>query len=123
MQDKYKESINIIKNCPPHVMKVGKQETANVRDDRIDAVKFWLIVLVIAAHVFMRKEFADLPICAVVSNWILLFAMPLFIFISGYFSRKKDKKGFGLSIWKILEPLMYHRTSDSIRNRYRYLYE
>lgn len=32
--------------------------------------------------------------------------MPLFIFISGYFSRKKDKKDFWPSIWKLLEPLI-----------------
>lgn len=31
--------------------------------------------------------------------------MPLFIFLSGYFSRKKDKKDLWKSIWKILEPL------------------
>lgn len=30
-----------------------------VRDERIDAVKYWLVVLVITAHVLMRKEFAD----------------------------------------------------------------
>lgn len=71
----------------------------------IDAVKFWLIVLVIAAHVIMRKEFADSTICPVLWNWICIFAMPLFIFISGYFSRKKDKKDFWPSIWKLLEPL------------------
>ena len=82
------------------------QETTKVRDDRIDSVKFWLIVLVIAAHVFMRKEFADSSACAVVWNWICIFAMPLFIFISGYFSRKKDLGSFLLSIWKLLEPLI-----------------
>ena len=77
-----------------------------VRDERIDSVKFWLIVLVIAAHVLMRKEFADSTACAVVWNWICLFVMPLFIFISGYFSRKKNKEGFLRSIWKLLEPLI-----------------
>jgi fucose 4-O-acetylase-like acetyltransferase len=85
---------------------VTKPKISKVRDERIDAVKFWLIVLVIAVHVFMREEFADSTACAVVWNWICLFVMPLFIFISGYFSRKKDTKDFWPSIWKLLEPLI-----------------
>lgn len=54
----------------------------------------------------MRKEFDDSTACVVLWKWIYLFHMPLFIFISGYFSRKKDKKDFWPSIWKILEPLI-----------------
>ena len=81
-------------------------QNSKVYDERIDSVKFWLIVLVIAAHVFMRKEFAGSAACAVLWNWICLFTMPLFIFISGYYSRKKEKKDFWPSIWKLLEPLI-----------------
>ena len=77
-----------------------------VRDERTDCVKFWLVTLVIADHVILRKEFAGSEACAVLWNWINIFFMPLFVFISGYFSRKKDKKGFWLSIWKLLEPLI-----------------
>lgn len=76
------------------------------RDERIDSVKFWLIAIVIAQHVFMRKEFADSPTCAVMWNWNNLIVMPLFIFISGYYSRKKDWKDFWPGIWKLLEPLI-----------------
>ena len=32
--------------------------------------------------------------------------MPLFVFISGYYSRKKDWQPFWSSIWKLLEPLI-----------------
>lgn len=54
----------------------------------------------------MRKEFSDSTACAVIWNWINLFVMPLFVFISGYFSRKKEKEEFLPSIWKLLEPLI-----------------
>ena len=87
-------------------MEMKEQSATIVRDDRIDSVKFWLITLVIAAHVFIRKEFAGSAICAVLWNWICIFVMPLFTFISGYFSQKKDKKDFWPSIWKLLEPLI-----------------
>lgn len=77
-----------------------------VRNELMDAVKFWLIVLTIAVHVFNRKEFADSTACVVSWNWIAIFQMPLFVFISGYFSRKKENKDFWPSIWKLLEPLI-----------------
>lgn len=97
---------NEIKRCPPHRMEMEGQQILKVRDDRIDSVKYWLVVLVIAGHVLMRKEFAESTACAVVWNWIYMFHMPLFIFISGYFSRKKDMKNFLPSIWKLSEPLI-----------------
>ena len=106
MQEKDINSINEIKIYPPHETEIGESQTTRVRDDRIDAVKFWLVTLVIAVHVFMRNEFSDSTICVVIWNWTTLFVMPLFIFISGYFSRNKDKKIFGPCILKLLEPLI-----------------
>lgn len=84
----------------------GQNATPRVRDERIDSVKYWLIVLVIAGHVFLRKEFSDSTACVVTWKWIYIFHMPLFIFISGYFSQKKHKKDLWLCIWKLLEPLI-----------------
>lgn len=54
----------------------------------------------------MLKEFADSTACVISWKWIYIFHMPLFIFISGYFSRKKNKKELLPSIWKLLEPLI-----------------
>ena len=106
MQEKDINSINEIKIYPPQGTENVESQAARVRDDRIDAVKFWLIVLVIAGHILMRKEFASSEACAVMWNWIYIFHMPLFVFISGYFSRKKDMIEFWISICKIIEPLI-----------------
>ena len=81
-------------------------EKDKARDGRIDSVKYWLVVLVITAHVIMRKEFTGSTACVALWNWLCLFAMPLFIFISGYYSRKKDWQSFWPSIWKLSEPLI-----------------
>ena len=89
-------------------MLIGRQ-TEKIRDERVDSVKYWLIILVIAVHV-IGGEFSKNPECAVIRRWLLMFLMPLFIFISGYFSRKKDGKDFLKSIWKILEPLIIFHT-------------
>lgn len=94
------------KDLFPHRANNGVSPTTKVRDDRIDAVKYWLIVLVITGHVFQRPEFHNSTVCIVLWKWIYMFHMPLFIFISGYFSRKKDLYSFWQSIWKILEPLI-----------------
>lgn len=73
------------------------------RNERMDSVKFWLIFLVILGHVL---EIFQIPENKVIWNWIFLFHMPLFIFISGYYSSKKSIKKMAASIWKIAEPLI-----------------
>lgn len=83
-----------------------KLQSTKVRNERIDSVKFWLVVLVITAHVIMRKEFAGSTACVALWNWLCLFAMPLFVFISDNYSRKKDWQAFWPGIWKLLEPLI-----------------
>ena len=83
-----------------------RTQVLKARDERIDSVKFWLIVLVVTGHVTMRKEFTGSTACVALWNWLCLFAMPLFIFISGCYSRKKDWQTFWPSIWKMLEPLI-----------------
>ena len=99
----------IISPSPTCVLEGGADASAQVpksRNGRIDSVKFWLVVLVITAHVIMRKEFAGSAACAALWNWLLLFAMPLFVFISGSYSRKKEWRAFWSGIWKLAEPLI-----------------
>lgn len=95
-------------NCEQISMGGGgdKPQTPKVRDERHDSVKYCLIVLVIAGHVI---EYSETKVSVIVWNWIYIFHMPLFIFISGYFSRKKDKELWP-SIWKLLEPLIVFQT-------------
>lgn len=76
------------------------------RDERIDSIKYWLIILVIAGHVLSRDYFSESQVCTVVWKWIYMFHMPLFVFISGRFSYKKKKNGLLNSILKLLEPLI-----------------
>lgn len=106
MQNQDITPINEIKRSPPHGMEMEGRQSLKVRDDRIDSVKYWLIVLVIMIHVFNKPEFSDSAACVALWHWAYIFCMPLFVFISGYFSRKKEKKDFLPSIWKLLEPLI-----------------
>lgn len=106
MQNQDITPINEIKRYPPHGMEMEGRQSLKVRDDRIDSVKYWLIVLVIMIHVFNKPEFSDSAACVALWHWAYIFCMPLFVFISGYFSRRKEKKDFLPSIWKLLEPLI-----------------
>lgn len=106
-QDKDVGSSCEIKELPQVMIQPGGGNFLKQRNERIDSVKFWLIILVIAGHVFMRKEFCDSASCVVLYKWIYLFHMPLFVFISGYFSRKKDWRAFFASLWKLMEPLLF----------------
>ena len=65
-----------------------------------------MIVLVIAGHVLKEKQFDNISECIIAWQWIYIFHIPLFVFISGYFTRKKNRKNFFSSIWKLLEPLI-----------------
>lgn len=72
-----------------------------MRDERIDAIKGLLILFVILGHVI-----GSLGIGALndhVWMFIYFFHMPLFILISGYFSKRLDDKK---SFWKSLLPFI-----------------
>lgn len=76
------------------------------RDPRLDSVKFCLILLVVTGHVLESNQFNSISGGTSLWNWIYMFHMPLFIFISGYFSQKKDSRKFLSSCWGLVEPLI-----------------
>lgn len=70
-----------------------------VRDARFDALKGLLILLVVYGH-FFTHDATHGVISESLANFIYSFHMPLFVFISGYFSHNRR---FGSSIIKLIE--------------------
>jgi len=67
-----------------------------------DTTKFILIFVVIFIHMFERVN--DLSYNNCFFSGIYLFAMPLFIFVSGFFSKRyEDKKSFLMSEFRLFE--------------------
>lgn len=64
------------------------------RDKRIDTLKGVLITLVVFGHCFKYGSPTD-SVKMTVSNWIYLFHMPFFVFLSGYFTHPRNK-----TFWK-----------------------
>jgi fucose 4-O-acetylase-like acetyltransferase len=60
------------------------------RDQRIDTLKGVLITLVVFGHCFKYGSPTD-GVKVTVSNWIYLFHMPFFVFLSGYFTHPRSK--------------------------------
>ena len=73
-----------------------------------DSLKFFLIFLVVLGHVNgLCREISTLNLA--VDNFIYLFHMPLFVFISGHFSVIRNRGGYKTKIIKLLETfLVFH---------------
>ena len=71
------------------------------RNSEFDVLKVILIILVILGH-WLEYGLGNY-LNRVVFNYIYLFHMPLFILISGYFSKKTDKKTFKRKIFSYIE--------------------
>lgn len=75
------------------------------RDNRLDSIKGFLIILVILGHIIGTCGTG--VVCEDVWQVIYVFHMPLFILISGYLtSLKKDIKSFLQSLSHIVIPLL-----------------
>jgi fucose 4-O-acetylase-like acetyltransferase len=74
------------------------------RDSFFDVLKFVLIVFVILGHV-VERSLSDYYM-RLLYTYIYSFHMPLFIFVSGYFSKKKERKSFIKSTLKLVETLI-----------------
>ena len=74
------------------------------RDSKIDSLKFILICLVIFGHCLEIFSLHMTPVTNHLYQFIYLFHMPLFVFISGYFMNKsKSKEAFCKSLLLLLE--------------------
>ncbi|TJY41126.1 fucose 4-O-acetylase [Cohnella pontilimi] len=79
-------------------------ETSKPRDYFFDNLKFILIVLVVVGHVLE-------PLCSVsrtantMYNFIYFFHIPLFVFVTGHFSKKLDKLGHLVALYVVFETL------------------
>ena len=62
-----------------------------VRDDRIDSLKGVLISLVVFGHCFLYGHPQD-TVKMTIANWVYLFHMPFFVFLSGYFTHTNSQK-------------------------------
>ncbi len=80
----------------------GKISSTPARDDYIDALKGLLIFLVVYGHI-LEGNTPDGSVNCAVRTFIYLFHMPLFIFLSGMFSRVKSKERYLLSIIRLME--------------------
>ena len=58
------------------------------RDNRIDTLKGVLVTLVVFGHCFIYGSPMD-GMKTNLSNWIYLFHMPFFVFLSGYFTHPR----------------------------------
>ena len=68
------------------------------RDYTWDVLKLFLIVLVVLGH-WLQKNYVNNTVNLVVYNIRGLFVIPLFVFVSGYFFRKKGNFLKKYSIW------------------------
>lgn len=65
-------------------------KTIKTRDYGFDNIKFILIILVVLGHIL--EEISTTGFMGVIRSVIYSFHMPLFVFISGYFSRMSKRK-------------------------------
>ena len=69
-------------------IKPGQNQGISQRDNSIDSLKFLLICTVVLGHVIMALGGGKAEMA--MFNFIYSFHMPLFVFLSGYFTRPEE---------------------------------
>lgn len=87
---------------------MGMENAIGHRDFYLDNTKFFLIIMVIWCHVL--SNLCEGWVCHAVDSFLYFFHMPLFIFISGYFTKVNDSAIFWKSIRRLLETLIIFNT-------------
>lgn len=89
------------------------------RDYQMDNLKGMLVFLVVFGHLIQFTIWKTAPIVGYTYTGIYLFHMPLFVFISGYFSKKSNAKRLlelfiVYALWQMLiTPVFVSLTTDS----------
>lgn len=83
-------------------MVMMKQHAA--RDPYFDNLKFILIACVVAGHALEPLN-ATSPLSHALYNFIYFFHIPLFVFVTGYFSKQMDKIGGLVALYLVFETL------------------
>lgn len=78
---------------------------SKVRDTYWDSLKFVLIFLVVLGHM-MEPYITDNEMNRAVYNFIYLFHMPLFVFVSGRFSVIRERAAYRKGIGRLLETVL-----------------
>lgn len=66
------------------------QARIKTRDPYFDNFKGFLVICVILSH-FLHDIYDDSPFCEYLYMYLMMFAVPAFVFMSGYFSRNLEK--------------------------------
>ena len=87
----------------------GAKSTSRIyRDEFADSLKATLIFFVVYGHI-LEFNIPDESINCTIRNFIYLFHMPLFIFLSGMFAHIKDRRKYMKSIIMLIETyLIFH---------------
>lgn len=96
--------------------------TTKERNYLFDNLKGWLLILVVFAHAIEYANYRCTGVMKYLYTAIYLFHMPVFIFISGYFSKKKNyKKLISFSITYLIWQMLIFPISLSILTKTPYL--
>lgn len=98
-----------------------------VRNYRLDALKMFLIICVIMGHVSLLDGFRDIglpkyydKLTQGLTRGIYAFHMPLFVLLSGHFTKKKSLKEQALKSLKLLKLFIIFHALDLSIEAYAY---